>query len=58
MNNKKIFLIIMSVLAVTGIVFLIMSMVSTADNHYLAISLGCINIATLMNICRMARQKK
>ena len=56
--TRKILLIIMSFLAVTGIIFLIMSMVSTADNHYLALSLGCINIASLINICMMARQKK
>ncbi|MBP5581514.1 MAG: hypothetical protein J6X85_06990 [Ruminococcus sp.] len=57
MNTKALY-IVQAVIVTIGIIFLIMSIISTSDNRYLTISLGCIAVSNLINIRRKAEQKK
>ena len=58
-TTSKIILIAQIILAVAAVILLIMSMMTEdPHNHYLSASLGCISINTLINIRRMAVEKK
>ena len=57
MKKDTVIMIIRIALCIGAIVFLALSFIAEYENRYLAISMGCISISTLINIRYMCRNK-